>query len=154
MRFIARKTGLDGATDEEFAMSEQLIQQAEDLYTCLAKAHYAGGGARRTEEMDALYGHVLPPLLDVLERMLPRETTRGRSDSLSSTSTSDPRGRDPVKIDNNNNKSRSKREQSPVVTIESLQEEDEHAHTFTGRVLAGDLAVYVALDLLVRLIVI
>jgi len=40
VRFLARKANLQGETDAEFARSEELIQEGEDLYMALAKAHY------------------------------------------------------------------------------------------------------------------
>jgi hypothetical protein len=40
---LARAGGLSGATDADFALSEMLIQEGEDIYLGLAKAHYAPG---------------------------------------------------------------------------------------------------------------
>jgi len=39
-RFAARKADLSGDNDHDFAMSEQLIEEQNDLYNVLAKAHY------------------------------------------------------------------------------------------------------------------
>jgi hypothetical protein len=41
VRFISRKAGLQGKSNADFAVSEMLIQEFEDVYTGLAKAHHA-----------------------------------------------------------------------------------------------------------------
>lgn len=43
MRVLSRRAGLEGKTDADFAMSEMLLQETEDLYTATAKAMYAPG---------------------------------------------------------------------------------------------------------------
>jgi glutathione S-transferase len=54
LNYLSRKFGLyASATDADFAMSEQLIQETADLHSMLGKAHY---GADRTAAMDALLG--------------------------------------------------------------------------------------------------
>jgi len=42
-RYAARKAGLTGDNDHDFAVSEQLIEEQNDLYNMLAKANYAPG---------------------------------------------------------------------------------------------------------------
>jgi len=55
-RVLARAGGLSGATDADFALSEMLIQEGEDIYLALAKAHYAPGfPASRPAAFDALF---------------------------------------------------------------------------------------------------
>lgn len=74
-RYISRAGKLQGDTDREFAMSEQLIQEGEDLYMALAKAHYSPD---RTAAMDTLFGTGLAPHLDALAKLLTGETFTGR----------------------------------------------------------------------------
>lgn len=93
VRYIARLAKLQGETDKEFAASEQLIQEGEDIYGNLAKAHYAPD---RTEAMDKFFAGGVNTHLDNLTKLL-------------------------------------------------------NGETFTGRLLAGDLAIFVALDILVGL---
>ena len=42
LRYLARKGGLQGDDDKGFAFSEMLIQEMEDCFTLMAKAHYDG----------------------------------------------------------------------------------------------------------------
>jgi len=74
IRFLARKGGLQGSNDHEFAMSEQLIQEGEDIYGLLAKAQYA---PNRTEAMDAVFSTSLTPHLDALSKLLKGQTFTG-----------------------------------------------------------------------------
>jgi glutathione S-transferase len=39
-RFAARQAGLQGDNDADFAVSEQLIEEFQDLFNIVAKAHY------------------------------------------------------------------------------------------------------------------
>merc|ERR1711934_332259 len=74
-RFLARKGQIQGSTDVEFAMSEQLIQEADDLIGLLGKAHFGGN---RTEAMDQLFTTGLKPHLDALTNLLKGETFTGK----------------------------------------------------------------------------
>jgi len=93
VRFLARKAKLEGETDAEYALSEQLIQESEDIYTGLAKANSA---ADRTAAMDEFLAKALKNHLDNLAKLLKGDT-------------------------------------------------------FSGKLLAGDLAIFAVLDIVVRL---
>ncbi len=40
VRYLSRKTGLEGDSDEDYAVSEMLLEEFNDLYTILAKVRY------------------------------------------------------------------------------------------------------------------
>jgi len=76
VRVLARKANLQGETDAEFAMSEQLIQEGEDLFLAIAKAHYA---ADRTAAMDEFFSKTIKGHLDNLAKLLNGETFTGKT---------------------------------------------------------------------------
>ena len=43
-RYFSRLGGLEGKTNEDFAMSEMLLEEQNDLYNILAKANYPADG--------------------------------------------------------------------------------------------------------------
>jgi len=67
-RYMARKAGLQGDTDSDFAMSEQLIEEQNDLYVVLAKAQYATGD--KTEAWKNALEVEVPKHLANLENLL------------------------------------------------------------------------------------
>ena len=46
IRYVARKGGLSGETDADFAKSEMLIEEMQDIFTALVKAQYASDKAQ------------------------------------------------------------------------------------------------------------
>ena len=71
VRYAARKAGLQGDNDAEFALSEMLIEEAHDLYDLMAKAMYAEGDkaaawADCVEKLKAQYAY--------LEKLLPGDS--------------------------------------------------------------------------------
>jgi len=75
VRFLARKAKLQGETDAEFAMSEQLIQEAEDIFGGLAKAQYQPD---RTAAMDEFFKTGIKKHLDSLAKLLKGDTFTGK----------------------------------------------------------------------------
>lgn len=56
VRVLSRMGGLAGATDADFALSEMLIQEAEDIYLSLSKAMYGPGyPASRPDAFAAIF---------------------------------------------------------------------------------------------------
>ena len=45
LRYLAKKGGLSGNTEAAFATSEMLIEEANDLFNMMVKAHYAADKA-------------------------------------------------------------------------------------------------------------
>eukprot|EP01126_Amoeba_proteus_P046149 TRINITY_DN51_c0_g2_i14.p1 TRINITY_DN51_c0_g2~~TRINITY_DN51_c0_g2_i14.p1 ORF type:complete len:200 (-),score=42.84 TRINITY_DN51_c0_g2_i14:375-974(-) len=74
-RFIARKTGLAGDNDRDFATSELLIEEAVDINAALGKAFY---GADRKAEMDKLFAESIPKHLAAVEKLATGETISGK----------------------------------------------------------------------------
>ena len=74
-RFLSRKAGLQGDSDADFARSELLLEEATDLFTAVAKAHY---GANRKADMDKVFGEVLPQHYAALEKLFIGETLSGK----------------------------------------------------------------------------
>jgi len=70
-RYAARKAGLQGDNDADVAMSEQLIEEQNDVYNLLAKAQYSAGDK---EHKDAAFKNVIendvPKHLASLEKLL------------------------------------------------------------------------------------
>jgi len=67
-RYAARKAHLQGDADAEYALSEMLIEEATDIYTAIAKGHYAPD---KKEQYAKLAETVLPTHLAHLEKLLP-----------------------------------------------------------------------------------
>jgi glutathione S-transferase len=70
-RYIARKGGLLNISDADNAISEMLLQEADDLFGGLAKAKYELGGKK--ENYEEVAGSSLKVQLDFLERLLQGE---------------------------------------------------------------------------------
>lgn len=51
-RYIARKANLQGDTEADFALSEMLIEEQNDIYNLVADAHYAQDKVVFPLEMD------------------------------------------------------------------------------------------------------
>ncbi|KAL6050692.1 Glutathione S-transferase P [Balamuthia mandrillaris] len=66
-RYLAKKAGLQGATDADYAMSEQLIEEQNDIYSILAKANNA---QNKHEAYDQALTVDIPKHLDLLEKLL------------------------------------------------------------------------------------
>lgn len=66
-RFAARQAGLQGDNDADFATSEQLIEEFQDLFNALAKANYSPDKAA---EYDKVFNEVFPAHFDRLEKLL------------------------------------------------------------------------------------
>ena len=71
-RYLARKAGLQGDNDAEFALSEMLIEEANDLFSMLAKAQYPADG-NKNAAYDALFaaGGPYRTHCAFLEKLLP-----------------------------------------------------------------------------------
>jgi len=69
IRYLARKGGLQGASDAEFARSEMLIEEANDLFNILVKAQYS---PEKSAAYDATFAASGPIATQVnyLERIL------------------------------------------------------------------------------------
>ncbi len=74
-RFVARKTGLQGDNDADFAKSEMLLEESVDIATAVGKAHYA---TDRKSEMDKTFAEVVPKHLAALEKLATGETLTGK----------------------------------------------------------------------------
>ncbi len=59
IRYLGRLAGLQGDTNEDFAMSEQLIEEQNDIYNVLAKANYSPGD--KTEAWNTAFNVWVPP---------------------------------------------------------------------------------------------
>jgi len=66
-RYIARKAKLEGSTDAEFAASEQLYEEAGDIYTILSKANYESD---KNAAFDKTFAETLPPHFHNLEKLI------------------------------------------------------------------------------------
>lgn len=65
-RYLARKAGIQGDTDVDFAMSEQLIEEHKEIFTMLVKAKHA----KTDEERKVLHTESIPGQLALLEKLL------------------------------------------------------------------------------------
>lgn len=74
-RFIARKTGLQGDNDADFAKSEMLLEESVDIANVVGKAHYS---ADRKAEMDKVFAEAIPKHLAALEKLATGETLTGK----------------------------------------------------------------------------
>jgi glutathione S-transferase len=70
VRFLARRGGLEGKSDADYAVSEMLIQEFEDVYGVLAKANYVPDDAKVAAWTKAR-DETLPHHLANLEKLLP-----------------------------------------------------------------------------------
>jgi len=67
-RYASRKAGLSGDNDRDFAISEQLIEEQNDIYNVLAKAQYTTGD--KTEAWKNAVEVELPKHFAALENLL------------------------------------------------------------------------------------
>jgi hypothetical protein len=84
--YIAKKAGpkLEGATDEEFAMSQMCMREAEDIYSMLGKCELANWKTpeqrdSKAEEAKELFAESLPAHFANLEELASGEQKRSRS---------------------------------------------------------------------------
>jgi len=66
-RYVSRKGGLQGDTDADFAISEQLLEEHGDIYNVLAKAQYADN---KPEAWKNAWETSIPNHLGFLEKIL------------------------------------------------------------------------------------
>ena len=66
-RYLGRKFGLQGETDADFAHSEQLIEEAQDIFAAIGKANY---GADKAEAFNELFATEVPKHFALLEKLL------------------------------------------------------------------------------------
>jgi len=74
-RYVGRKAGLLGESDKEFAVSEMLVQQMEDIYMELGKSQHSGD---KTAAFKAALETGIPQKLSCLEKMLSDTTFTGK----------------------------------------------------------------------------
>lgn len=67
-RYLAKKAGLQGDNDKDFAMSEQLIEESNDIYTVLARAKYSPDD--KTEAWNNALQVTIPQHFAQLENLL------------------------------------------------------------------------------------
>ena len=70
LRYCARKAGLSGDTDAEFALSEMLIEESADLFTMMGKANYAEDKPKAYTDLFAPEGPMAKHM-QCLEKLLP-----------------------------------------------------------------------------------
>jgi len=79
VRFVARRAGLAGKTDLEFAQADMVACHYEDIWTQLPKMMFSGGATKPGEEnplekraamVKEYLGEFLPKWLDPLEKLL------------------------------------------------------------------------------------
>jgi glutathione S-transferase len=68
LRYIARKAKIEGNTDQDFAVSEELLQEAEDIFVHFVKAK--NGGAEAADKFTKGFTDFLPKQLAYLGRLL------------------------------------------------------------------------------------
>jgi len=68
-RYVSHKAKLQGDNDHDFAMSEMLLEEQNDIYNALAKAQYAR--ANKSEAWKNALEVEVPKHLDHLEKLLP-----------------------------------------------------------------------------------
>ena len=51
VRVLARKGGLEGKTDADFAVSEMLLEEFNDTFTSMAKCQYPGEGKTKVRHL-------------------------------------------------------------------------------------------------------
>lgn len=68
LRYVAKLAGLQGSTDIAFALSEQLIEESNDIFQLLSKANHASDKAAGWESFFTNDG---PKHLAYLEKLLP-----------------------------------------------------------------------------------
>ena len=51
LRYVAKQAGLAGDNDAEYALSEMLIEEANDLYNLLVKANYSENKSKAYDGM-------------------------------------------------------------------------------------------------------
>ncbi len=73
-RYLSRVGGLEGKTDADFAVSEMLIQEFEDIYGDMAKANYVPDDAK-VAAWTKFRDEIAPKHLGNLEKLLPTGAT-------------------------------------------------------------------------------
>jgi glutathione S-transferase len=68
LRYIARKGKIEGTSDKDFALSEQLMQEAEDIFVTFTKAKNSGDAAK--DKFTKAFTEFLPHHLAYLGRFL------------------------------------------------------------------------------------
>jgi len=66
-RYLGRKFGLQGESDADFAHSEQLIEESQDIFTALVKANYS---PNKAEAYTEAFATTIPNHLANLEKLL------------------------------------------------------------------------------------
>ena len=69
-RIIARKGGLEGGNDHDFAQNQQIIEEYQDIWQTLAKPLYITDDAARAKAWEELETTTLPKHLGFLERLI------------------------------------------------------------------------------------
>eukprot|EP00276_Gloeochaete_wittrockiana_P010385 CAMPEP_0184652400 /NCGR_PEP_ID=MMETSP0308-20130426/10088_1 /TAXON_ID=38269 /ORGANISM="Gloeochaete witrockiana, Strain SAG 46.84" /LENGTH=199 /DNA_ID=CAMNT_0027087243 /DNA_START=56 /DNA_END=655 /DNA_ORIENTATION=+ len=67
-RYLSRKYGLQGDSDADFAISEQLIEETVDIFTAVAKANYS---PEKAAAYTAVFETDVPKHFGFLEALLP-----------------------------------------------------------------------------------
>jgi len=67
-RLLAKRANLLGETDREYAINDSLLEEANDLFTILGKAHYGGGDKKEAYEKALVESY--PPHFQRLEKLL------------------------------------------------------------------------------------
>ena len=66
-RYLGRKFGLQGESDADFAQSEQLIEESQDIFTAVAKAQYS---PNKAEAYTEAFATEVPKHFELLEKLL------------------------------------------------------------------------------------
>ncbi len=69
-RIIARKAGLEGGTDHEFALNQQLIEEFQDIYGFLAKPLYIQDATAKAATIKDTLEKTVPLHLGYLENLI------------------------------------------------------------------------------------
>jgi len=75
VRYVARLAHLQGESDKEFGLSEQLVQEFDDIYSQMAKAQY---GADKKVSWDNFFNTELPKHLGHLEKLVQGDNFTGK----------------------------------------------------------------------------
>jgi len=69
-RIIARKAGLEGGSDHEFALNQQLIEEFQDIYGFLAKPVYMQDAGAKAAAVRDILDKTVPQHLGYLEKLV------------------------------------------------------------------------------------
>jgi len=75
VRYVARLAHLQGESDKEFGLSEQLVQEFDDIYSQMAKAQY---GADKKVAWDHFFNTELPKHMAHLEKLVQGDNFTGK----------------------------------------------------------------------------